>query len=248
MLGRTDNNPDALLAQLREVVNTDLSAEDGLIFDGDSFEAETITEDADYEGLRIRGRTELNGARVRLQLDIGFGDTVVPEPQLMRYPMPLAPEPCATCGQQPCICAIEPPRPCPVCGERPCRCEKEPPEPCEVCGEHPCVCEKRRKVKVKLADGKERTIQHMSATSFWSPDGKPISAAEFVQRLFGELPTLFADEDELRTVWGRPDTRRKLLEGLEEKGYGVDQLREVSKLIKAENSDLYDVLAYIAFN
>ncbi|ALS98229.1 nucleotidyl transferase AbiEii/AbiGii toxin family protein [Lacimicrobium alkaliphilum] len=87
MLGRTDNNPDALLAQLREVVNTDLSAEDGLIFDGDSLEAETITEDADYEGLRIRGRAELNGARVRLQLDIGFGDTVVPEPQLIRYPV-----------------------------------------------------------------------------------------------------------------------------------------------------------------
>jgi len=161
---------------------------------------------------------------------------------------PLASEPCATCGEQPCICAVEPPEPCPVCGERPCQCETEPPEPCEVCGEQPCVCEKRRTVKVKLADGKERTIQHMSATSFWSPDGKPISAAEFIQRLFGELPALFADEDELRAVWGRPDTRRKLLEGLEEKGYGVEQLAEVGKLIEAENSDLYDVLAYIAFN
>lgn len=161
---------------------------------------------------------------------------------------PLAPEPCDTCGQQPCICAVNPPVPCPVCGERPCRCEKEPPEPCEVCGEQPCACEKRRKVKVKLADGKKRTIQHMSATSFWSPDGKPIFAAEFIQRLFGELPALFADEDELRKVWGQPDTRRKLLEGLEEKGYGMEQLTEVGKLIEAENSDLYDVLAYIAFN
>jgi len=161
---------------------------------------------------------------------------------------PLAPEPCGTCGQQPCTCAVDPPRPCPACGERPCRCEKEPPEPCQVCGEHVCVCEKRRKVKVKLANGKERTLQHMSATSFWSPDGKPISAAEFIQRLFGELPALFADEDELRAVWGRPDTRRKLLAGLEEKGYGMEQLAEVGKLIEAENSDLYDVLAYIAFN
>ncbi|HRQ06070.1 MAG TPA: type I restriction-modification enzyme R subunit C-terminal domain-containing protein, partial [Nitrosomonas halophila] len=99
-----------------------------------------------------------------------------------------------------------------------------------------------------LADGKERTIQHMSATSFWSPDGKPISAAEFIQRLYGELPALFRDEDELRRLWGRPDTRSKLLEGLEEKGYGVQQLAEVGKLIEAEHSDLYDVLAYIAFN
>jgi type I restriction enzyme R subunit len=88
----------------------------------------------------------------------------------------------------------------------------------------------------------------MSATSFWSPDGKPISAAEFIQRLFGDLPALFADEDQLRTLWGQPDTRRKLLDGLEEKGYGVEQLAEVGRLIEAQNSDLYDVLAYVAFN
>ncbi|MFO8155670.1 MAG: type I restriction-modification enzyme R subunit C-terminal domain-containing protein, partial [Thiohalospira sp.] len=119
---------------------------------------------------------------------------------------------------------------------------------CEVCGERPCICEKRHKVKIRLADGKERTIQHMTATSFWGPDGTPISAAEFIQRLFGDLPELFKDEDELRRLWGRPDTREKLLEGLEEKGYGTQQLAEVGKLIEAENSDLYDVLAYIAFN
>lgn len=161
---------------------------------------------------------------------------------------PLAPEPCPTCGNLPCTCAVDPPEPCAVCGQLPCVCEEAPPEPCEVCGEHPCVCAKQRKVKVKLADGKERTIQHMSATSFWSPDGKPISAAEFIQRLFGDLPALFQDEDELRALWGRPDTRKKLLEGLEEKGYGMEQLADVGKLIEAENSDLYDVLAYIAFN
>ena len=46
---------------------------------------------------------------------------------------------------------------------------------------------RRHRVKVKLADGKERTIQHMMATTFWSPDGKPMSAAQFVERLFGEL-------------------------------------------------------------
>ena len=134
-----------------------------------------------------------------------------------------------------------------MCGERPCVCEKEPPEPCPVCGERPCICDKRRKVKVKLADGKERTLQHMSATSFWSPDGKPMSAAEFVQRLYGDVPELFKDEDELRKLWGQPDTRKALLEGLEEKGYGFDQLREIGRMIEAEDSDLYDVLAYIAF-
>jgi type I restriction enzyme R subunit len=105
----------------------------------------------------------------------------------------------------------------------------------------------RQKVKIKLADGKERTIQHMMATTFWSVDGRPMSAAEFVTRLFGELPALFKDEDELRTLWSRPDTRRALLDSLGEKGYGTEQLRAIERMIDAEKSDLYDVLAYIAF-
>jgi type I restriction enzyme R subunit len=105
----------------------------------------------------------------------------------------------------------------------------------------------RKKIKVKLADGKERTIQHMMATTFWSPDGKPMSATQFIERLFGELPELFKDEDELRALWSQPDTRKALLESLSEKGYGEEQLREIRRMIDAERSDLYDVLAYIAF-
>ncbi|EWH03589.1 restriction endonuclease subunit R [Halomonas sp. BC04] len=50
---------------------------------------------------------------------------------------PLAPEPCATCGQQPCTCAVNPPEPCPVCGERPCQCEKQPPEPARCAANDP---------------------------------------------------------------------------------------------------------------
>lgn len=103
-------------------------------------------------------------------------------------------------------------------------------------------------VVVKLAEGKQRTIQHMSATMFYSPDGKPMSAAEFVQKLFGELPVFFNDEDELRKIWGAPETRKALLESLSEKGYGPEQLKEIGLMIDAEQSDLYDVLAYIAFN
>ena len=66
-------------------------------------------------------------------------------------------------------------------------------------------------------------------------------------RLFGELPALFKDEDELRALWGLPDTRRALLQALAEKGFGGEQLREIERMIDAEKSDLYDVLAYIAF-
>ena len=105
----------------------------------------------------------------------------------------------------------------------------------------------RQKIKIKLADGKVRTIQHMMATAFYSPDGKPMSAVAFIERLYGELPELFKHEDELRRLWGQPDTRKALLEGLYERGYGDEQLDEIKRMIQAEKSDLYDVLAYIAF-
>jgi type I restriction enzyme, R subunit len=107
------------------------------------------------------------------------------------------------------------------------------------------VCKK--KIKVKLADGKERTIQHMTATSFWHPDGMPMSAQQFMEALFGRLPDFFKDEEELRFLWSAPDTRRKLLNGLAEKGFGKEQLVEMQKIIDAEKSDLFDVLAFIAY-
>jgi type I restriction enzyme R subunit len=114
-------------------------------------------------------------------------------------------------------------------------------------GEYEPPSERPRKIVIKLADGKERVIQHMMATSYWSPDGKPISANQMVEQLFGELPRFFKDEDELRRLWSKPDTRRALLQGLAEKGFGADQLTAISRMINAENSDVFDVLAYIAF-
>lgn len=156
------------------------------------------------------------------------------EPEEPTEPTPRPPkEPCNSCGQTPCICAKEPdPEPCPVCGYAYCRCDTPP----------------RRMVKVKLADGKVRQFQHMISTLFYSPDGRPISAEEFLQSLFGALPELFKSEDELRAIWSKPDTRKKLLEELTEKGFAKQQLSEFQKILNAENSDMYDVLAYIAFH
>jgi len=152
-------------------------------------------------------------------------------------------DPCPICGEIPCICVKEDPNPCPICGERPCICEKEPREPCPKCGQRPCVC--IRKVKIKLKDGKEREIQHMIATSFWSADGKPISAEEFLHNLFGVLPEFFKSEEELRTIWSNPITRKTLLERLNEAGFGKEELNTLKKLIDAEKSDLFDVLEYV---
>ena len=100
---------------------------------------------------------------------------------------------------------------------------------------------------MKLADGKERAIQHMVSTAFWHPDGTPMSAQQFMESLFGKLPEFFKDEAELRALWSVPDTRKKLLMGLAEKGFGHEQLAEMQKIIDAEKSDLFDVLAYVAY-
>jgi len=107
--------------------------------------------------------------------------------------------------------------------------------------------EKKQRTKIKLADGKERTIQHMMSTTFWSADGRPMSAAQFLENMFGALPEFFKNEAELRAIWSKPDTRKTLLAGLSEKGYGRDTMTEMQRIIEAENSDLFDVLAYVAF-
>jgi type I restriction enzyme R subunit len=159
---------------------------------------------------------------------------------------PPEPEVCSKCGQEPCVCIKEPPKPCLVCGQRPCVCITDPPPPCPVCGESPCVCKK--KVKIKLRDGKEREIQHMISTSFWGADGKPISVEEFMNGLYGALPSYFQTEEELRQIWSSPITRKKLLDKLADAGYGQTELTELQKVVDAEKSDLFDVLEYIAFN
>src|SRR5437868_3011856 len=87
----------------------------------------------------------------------------------------------------------------------------------------------------------------MMATTFWHPDGTPMSAQQFLELLFGKLPEFFKDEAELRKLWSAPDTRAKLLEGLAEKGFGKEQMAEMQKIIDAEKSDLFDVLAHVAY-
>ena len=121
---------------------------------------------------------------------------------------------------------------------------EDPPDP-PVDGPEPK--ERPKKIKVKLADGKARTIQHMMVTSFWHSDGTPMSAQQFLEMLFGKLPEFFKDEAELREIWSVPDTRAKLLRGLEEAGFGKEQMAEMQRIIDAEKSDLFDVLAHVAY-
>ena len=93
--------------------------------------------------------------------------------------------------------------------------------------------EPRKKVKIKLRDGKEREIQHMVSVSFLGTDGKPMSAEEFLQKIFGTLPEFFKTEDELRKIWSNPKTRKAFLDKLAEVGYGREDLENLQKIINA---------------
>jgi len=104
------------------------------------------------------------------------------------------------------------------------------------------------KLRIKLSDGKVRELQSMSSTYFYV-DGKPISAEEFLKRLFDtlNLPELLGSEEQLRTLWANPMTRRELLKKLEAAGCHRDDLDKLQELIGARDSDLFDVLEYIAY-
>jgi type I restriction enzyme R subunit len=113
--------------------------------------------------------------------------------------------------------------------------------------EHGTDSARRAKVRIQLSDGKERSLQHMLVTSFWHPDGTPMSSLQFIELLYGQLPEFVKDEAELRALWSAPDTRGRLLQGLAEKGFGAEQLAEMQAIISAQHSDLFDVLAHVAY-
>ncbi len=114
--------------------------------------------------------------------------------------------------------------------------EKEPP------------IEQKRKLKIKLRDGKEREIQHMISTSFWGADGKPLSSEEFITKVYGVLPDLFKNEEELRKIWSNPITRKEFLKRLFDLGIDLEQLDNIQKVVNAEDCDLFDVLSYLSYN
>lgn len=110
----------------------------------------------------------------------------------------------------------------------------------------PITTERKEKTVIRLADGKEREIKYSIDTKFYM-DGKPVGPREFLEKLFGEIPDLFKDEEDLRAQWSDPRTREALQLGLAERGFEEEKLQALKELIDAEDSDVYDVLRYIAY-
>ncbi len=85
LLGITSNDENDILTQIREIMIVAVE-EDGMVYSPDAIEVERITQDAEYEGLRIRFFGSLTTARIRMQVDIGFGDAVHPSPKESIFP------------------------------------------------------------------------------------------------------------------------------------------------------------------
>ncbi|MBI3312933.1 MAG: nucleotidyl transferase AbiEii/AbiGii toxin family protein [Candidatus Omnitrophica bacterium] len=85
-LAYADNAIPKMENIIREVCETEV-VPDGVVFDPKSVKGEKIKEDADYEGVRVKFRGNLGTARISMQIDIGFGDTVVPKPTAIDYPV-----------------------------------------------------------------------------------------------------------------------------------------------------------------
>ena len=85
LLGYGPDDVDTAVRIFREICQ--ITAEDGVVFDSDSVKGAIIRKEAGYGGVRIDIQAKLDGARIALQVDIGFGDTVTPAPQAIIYPV-----------------------------------------------------------------------------------------------------------------------------------------------------------------
>jgi type I restriction enzyme R subunit len=85
---------------------------------------------------------------------------------------------------------------------------------------------------------------------FFYFQGNPLTAEEFIKKLFKTitLPNILKSEEELRELWSSPITRNELLKKLEENGFTKQDLKSIQTLIEAEDSDIFDVLEYVAYS
>ncbi len=85
LLGQIDNSLEVIIAAMKDACELQV-APDGTVFHSETVTAARITEDAEYKGVRCRIRGNLGNARISLQIDIGFGDVIVPGPTKVVFP------------------------------------------------------------------------------------------------------------------------------------------------------------------
>ena len=150
---------------------------------------------------------------------------------------------------------------CEKCGNWPCTCNKRPskdipdkiPQPCPVCGHLPCTCPGGGGVAKKTAVVNLSNTRKLLLSTEWEEKfqygDELLTIDEFIKRLFGRIPTFFESEEDLRTKWSDPQTRKELLDLLDREGFAEDKLEMLRRMMpEMKESDLLDVLEYIAYN
>lgn len=107
--------------------------------------------------------------------------------------------------------------------------------------------QRKEKLIVELSNGRKLKIIDVE-TRYIDENGKPLSAKQFLEKLIGDLPNLYQNEEQLRKAWANPETRKELLEKLSELGFATEQLQSMRKMIASPETDIFDVLAHISFS
>ena len=155
---------------------------------------------------------------------------------------------------------------CPICGNYPCTCNKKSkpddggnggggdkhiPEPCPICGHLPCTCEGGGGIPKKTVVVKLSPRRHFSLQTRWTEKiqfgDELITMEEYIQRLFGQLPSFFEGDEDLRAKWSNPDTRQQLLELLEHSGFSVEKLEKMRSFMQMDECDMLDILEFLAY-
>ena len=85
LMGFINNDVEGMRRIFQSICQTEVE-NDGIVFLPESVQCDEIREGNLYQGIRVRLIAELAGARIRLQVDVGFGDTVIPEPVNIVFP------------------------------------------------------------------------------------------------------------------------------------------------------------------
>ena len=106
--------------------------------------------------------------------------------------------------------------------------------------------EPKEKLTVKLSDSRELKVIDVEIR-YIDETGRPLSAQQFVERLMFKLPGLFSSVEELRETWSDPDKREILIQKLAQMGFDGEQIATLRRMFEAEACDLFDLLAFLAF-
>ena len=105
----------------------------------------------------------------------------------------------------------------------------------------------KEKLIIDLSNGRQLKVTDVD-TRYIDENGKPLTAREFLEKLIGELPSIYKDEKHLREIWSNPDTRADLLKQLGQLGFDNEQLNDLRNMIASPECDIYDVLSHISFS